>query len=91
MVTKVYKVYDSEWEDIMGDEQIREFAINQLLDKAEDYIYEHEMFYGSNGTADRLKELYDKVVGEHYTNLTMKEIELVFNLFDFQYEELCVR
>lgn len=89
--TKVYKVFDDEWEEIMGDEQIRFFAIDQLHDKAEDFIKEAKEGYQDEEDGKALETLYNKVVSQNYTKLTLNEIRLIFNAFDFNFEELNVR
>lgn len=86
----IYKVYDDEWEDLMGDEQIREFAILQLCDKAEDFIAEAQEGYQDEAEGKAIETLYNKVVNEDYTNLTMDEIELVFRVFDFDYDRVYI-
>ena len=37
----IYKVFDDEWEEIMGDTQIREFAISQVCNCPDDFIKEN--------------------------------------------------
>ena len=89
-MTNVYKVFDDEWEQLMGDTQIREFALNQLCDKAETFIKEAQEGYQDEEEVKAIETLYNKVINEDYTNLTMDEVELVFMVFDFNYDRVYI-
>ena len=82
----VYKVFDSDWEDIMGLGQMREFCIDQIMDKAEDFIYEAKEGYQDKVLGRKIEELYNKIIDETYTDLTLDEIKSVFKAFDFDYK-----
>lgn len=89
----IYKVYDpfwndndDKWEEIMGDKQIREFALSQLGDKGEEFIYEHDGEY----IGEEVKKIFDKIDDIKDEDLTIKEVDTIFKAFGFEYEELNV-
>ena len=86
----VYRVYDDEWEEIMGIGQLTEFALNQLCDKYDDFIDEAETLedYHDKDLVRRIKELGKKVFEDKNENLTISEIETVFEAFCFEYERV---
>lgn len=75
----VYKVYDDEWDTIMGEQQIREFALMQLTENYENYKDYH------NG-GGKLAEIWDKISDTAYT-LTIDDVNAIFEAFDFYYEQ----
>ena len=87
---KVYRVYDSEWEEVMGEEQIKEFALDQLGDKFDDLMDDIliDESYWDKEFVKNMRELGCKVYDRKDENLTMKDIDLIFKAFDFKYEEL---
>lgn len=88
----VFRVFDDEWEDIMGDTQIREFAIDQLCDKYNDFIEESEIDeeYHDKKLVDEIKKIYDNFINDNkdMKDLTMENINSIFNAFYFDYEEI---
>lgn len=86
----VYRVYDDEWEEIMGIGQLTEFALNQLCDKYEDFIDEVETpeDYHDKNLVRRIKELGKKVFEDKNEDLTISEIETVFEAFYFKYKRV---
>ena len=86
----VYRVYDDEWEEIMGIGQLTEFALNQLCDKYDDFVWESEQIedYHDKDLVRRIKELGKKVFEDKNENLTISEIETVFEAFYFEYERV---
>ena len=79
---KIYKVYDDEWEDIMGNKDLQDFALMQLMNKYDDL--------DSDDKTKDLKKIARKVFKNDYTDLTMDEIDVIFATFDFEYEELYI-
>lgn len=89
----IYRVYDpywndedDKWEEVMGDMQIREFALNQLGDKGEDFIYDEE----GEPICEKIKKIFDKIDDIKEEDLTMEEVDTIFEAFNFKYEKLDV-
>ena len=88
-MTNIYKVSDDEWEEIMGEEQIREFAISQVFNSPDDFLKENvEFFTDDKETQDRIVKLANKITDEDYTDLTIEEITLILNNRCFEVEKL---
>lgn len=85
-MTKVYRVSDDEWEEIMGDEQIREFAVNQVCDCPDDFLEDNIKGYYENEQG--ILDLADRILNKGYTNLTLEEVNMIFNVRCFEYKEL---
>lgn len=60
--SNVYKVSDDEWEDIMGSEQLRSFALNQTVEKIntsdEEEIEEDIDSYVDDNYKDKIREIF---------------------------------
>lgn len=84
---KVYRVYDDEWEGIMGSKQIREFATSQIYNAPDDFTEENlKDFYNYKSIIN----LANKVLDDNYKIKTMKQVDKVFSVRYFEYEELNV-
>ena len=84
----IYKVCDDEWEQVMGETQIREFAISQVHNAPDDFLPENIDMVEDK---ERLIELAGKILNSPNLSpniLTMKEVELILTERCFDIEEL---
>lgn len=83
---KIYKVYDDEWQDIMGIEQLKDFATEQVLNSEDDFLQDNLESHEDNWR--EILELANKILNERYRIQTLEEINLVFQVRFFDIEEL---
>lgn len=90
--SNVYKVSDDEWEDIMGSEQLRDFALTQAVEKintSDDEEIEDDIdSYISDNYKDKVREIFklfpnQKAVEEQLTDELAIEI-LKLRYFDVE-------
>ena len=89
-MTKVYRVYDDEWEQPMGEIQIREFAISQVYNSPDDFLPENINFLNTD-EKETLVNLANKILNSPNlipNTLTMKEVKLILTERCFDIEEL---
>ena len=94
----VYKIYDDgcsgvEWYDIVGEKQIREFALDQLGDKGEDFVEDYKAGYDYLDLGKKIENLLNKgVLKPDYNvmDLSIEEVSLIFKAFDFNFDELYI-
>ena len=89
-MAQIYKVFDDEWEEIMGEGQIREFALSQVQNCPDDFIEENIcQVEGKDKT--KLVELADKILNTRNfmpSDLTAKDVELILTERCFEVERL---
>lgn len=100
--TTIFRVYDDEWEKIMGSRQLRKFALYQLTewyDRVSDVELEEEIEYKiGSSMQDRIKEIVTdffnsekKYTEENYaTKITVKDAIELLKLRYFDVEEIKV-
>lgn len=84
--TTIYNVYDEDWETILGINQLKEFATNQVLNNSDDFIEENLKDYYDNWK--QIFNLVNKIIDEDYTIQTLKEACLILKVRSFQIEEI---
>ena len=88
MTNKVYRVSDDELDEIMGETQIREFAISQVHNCSDDFIAENICMVDE---VNKLVEVAQRILNNPNllpSSLTMKEVELILTERCFDIEEL---
>ena len=88
MTNAVYRVHDDEWEGIMGEGQIREFAISQVCNCPDDFL-EENIFMVKGKDKEKLLEVANKILNTRNffaSDLTAKDVELILTerLFDVE-------
>lgn len=86
--TIVYEVFDEEWSAILGINQLKEFATNQVLNSADDFIEENLKDYYENW--EEILNLANKILFERYEIQTIDEVKLIFQVRCFNIEEVTV-
>ena len=89
-MTKVYRVYDDEWEQAMGEVQIREFAISQVYNSPDDFLPENINFLNTD-EKEKVVNLANKILNSPNlipNTLTMEEVKLILTERCFDIEEL---
>ena len=89
-MAQTYKVSDDEWEQIMGEEQIREFALSQVQDYP-DYFTKENISQVEGNNKVKLMELANKILNTRNFmphNLTAKDVELILTERCFDVERL---
>ena len=86
--TIIYKVYDEEYSEIMGINQLKEFATGQVLNSADDFIEENLKDYYKNW--EEIINLANKILFEKYEIQTIDEVKLIFQVRCFDIEEVTV-
>ena len=89
-MTNVYKVYDDEWEEIMGEGQIREFALSQVRNCSDDFL-EENINQVEGKDKEKLLEVVNRILNSrnffaHY--LTIKEASLILTERCYDIEKL---
>ena len=87
--SKVYRVFDEEWSEIMGTEQLKDFAVSQICNCPDDFLEDNIKGYYVHEKA--ILDLADRVLNKNYTDLTLEEVNIVFDIRHFEYEEIHVR
>ena len=93
--TQVFKVFDEEWEEIMGSEQLKKFAIDQILnnyqyENDEDLIYTIEDSVTASNRQEiknLIKQIFDK---KDATDLTNEQAIEILKIRNFKVKELDV-
>ena len=86
---KVFKVYDEEWEAIVGEVQLREFAVQQVQCSPDDYI-EENIWQAKDEDKPMLLEVVQRIWDNKVEpkDLTDKEVELILTERSYEIEEL---
>ena len=87
---EIFRVYDDEWEQVMGETQIREFAISQVFNSPDDFLPENINFLNTD-EKERLVELANKILNNPNllpSELTMEEVGLILTERCFDTEEV---
>lgn len=90
MTNAVYKVYDDEWEEIMGEGQIREFAISQVCNCPDDFL-EENIYQVEGKDKEKLIEVANKILNTRNfmaSDLTANEVSLILTERCFDVEKL---
>lgn len=88
---KVFKVYDDEWEQIVGEGQLKEFVISQVWNCPDDYLKENLEYTLDSTQVDKVLELTDmiqKCNNENYPELSLEDIKLLLSARCFDLEEI---
>ena len=86
----VYKVSDDEFEEIMGEGQIREFALSQVQNCPDDFL-EENINQVEDKDVKKLVKLADKILTSPNfvaSSLTEKEVTLILTERCFDIEKL---
>lgn len=89
-MANIYRVYDDEWQEIMGEGQIREFALSQVQDCSDDFL-EENINQVEGKDKERLIELTHKILNTRNFmayDLTAKEVGLILTERRFDVEKL---
>lgn len=88
----IYKVYDDEWEDIMGSNQLKEFALMQTCEKYNTCDYEEEIVDDIEQWIDEpykeaVKEIFKMIIAEEndYVILAKFTDELAIEILKLRY------
>ena len=90
MKTTIYKVYDDEWSEIMGEGQLKEFACSQI-DNAPDDFEEENIW---NLTKDEVKKVlgivktYWNTTFPNFPAITKEEAILLLTVRNFDIDEI---
>lgn len=95
--SNVYKVSDDEWEDIMGSEQLRSFALDQMVEKIntsdDEEIEEDIDSYVTDKYKDKVREIFklfpnnEQVLGQLTDELAIEILKLRY----FDVEKLHIK
>ncbi len=88
---KIFRVYDDEWEQIMGEGQLKEFVISQVWNCPDDYLKENLEYTLDSTQIDKVLELSDmiqKCDDENYPTLSLDDIKLLLSARCFDLEEI---
>lgn len=89
-MAQIYKVSDDEWEQIMGEGQIREFALSQVQNCSDDFLEENISQVEGNDMK-KLIEVANKILNTRNfmpSDLTAKDVELILTERCFDVERL---
>ena len=89
-MAQIYKVSDDDWEAIMGEGQIREFAVSQVQNCSDDFL-EENISQVADEDISKLIEVADKILNsENFmaSELTYKEVELILTDRCYDIEKL---
>lgn len=82
----IYKVFDEEFEEIMGEQQLSKFAISQVYNCYDEYLEEYieETFANSAEILKLTKQIIENKLGV----LTVEQSKIILNLRGFEVEEI---
>lgn len=84
--TIIYNVFDDELSEIMGINQLKEFATGQVLNCAVDFIEENLKDYYKNW--EEILNLANKILFEKYEIQTINEVKLIFQVRYFDIKKI---
>lgn len=83
---KVYDVFDDDCSVVMGINQLKEFAITQVIYNQDDFIEDNlECLFDDWKT---IVNLANKIINEDYKIQTLKEACLILKVRSYQIEEI---
>lgn len=92
VTTKVYKVSDDEWEDIMGSSQLKDFALMQTCEKYNTCDYEEEIVDDIEQWIDEpykeaVKEIFKMIIAEENDDVILAKFtdELAIEILKLRY------
>lgn len=100
MKTIIYKVYDDEWSEIMGEGQLKEFAVYQTVMNydytSDEELHENINTYVEKDKQARIKEILDRLYDKNNTEsdedfaktLTVEEAKDLLKLRYFDVDEI---
>lgn len=87
--TQIFKVHDDEWEGIMGTEQVKEFAIEQISDEfktiEDEELLDRINIYIDSSKQDEIRTVLKRIFDNPDTvDLTIEQAKeiLVLRMFD---------
>ena len=91
---RVFRVYDEDWSDIYGEEQLKGFVLDHILDfdegeEDEELQYRLES-YVEPKNVDKVKSLIHELYTDEKRQLTVDEALLLLEPLLFEYDELVV-
>lgn len=92
MTKPIYKIYDDEWEAIMGERQIKEFALSQVQNCPDDFL-EENISQVEGKDKEKLLEVTDRILNSRNffaNDLTAKEVGLILTERCYDVEKLNV-
>lgn len=83
---KVYKVFDEEFEQLVGEKQLNDFAISQVYNCYDEYLEEYieEIFVNSA----EILELTKQIVENKLEVLTVEQSKTLLHIRGFEVEEI---
>lgn len=91
---EVFRVFDDEWQDIMGSEQLREFATLQILNNFDGENDDDLAYYIENYIEEEKQEEVKKLIKEMFNNykveLTTEQATELLKIRLFDVEKLDV-
>ena len=88
-MANIYRVYDDEWQEIMGEGQIREFALSQVRNCPDDFLAEN-INQVEDKDKERLLDVVNRINGRNFFayDLTAREVGLILTERCFDVEKL---
>ncbi|MBO7732206.1 MAG: hypothetical protein J6S67_06630 [Methanobrevibacter sp.] len=89
---RVFRVYDEDWSDIYGEEQLKGFVQDHILDfKGEEDELQYRLeSYVEPKNMDKAKSLIHELYTDEKRQLTIDEALLLLEPLLFEYDELVV-
>ena len=85
---KVFKVYDDEWSEIMGRQQLKEFAISQVWNCPDDFIRENLEITVEEKDLDKILKISKEILEQDCPKLSLKDAKLLLMARCFDVEEV---
>lgn len=83
----VYKVYDDEWSDLFGKNQLCDFTTTWVCDHEDDYLPENLKLFYEPKQVREITKLVKTVVNGEYVK-TVKQAKLLLAVCSFKINEL---
>ena len=83
----VYKVYDDEWNDLFGKNQLCDFTTTWVCEHEDDYLPENLKLFYEPKQVREITKLVKTVVNGEYVK-TVKQAKLLLSVCSFKINEL---
>lgn len=84
----IYRIFDEEYECIAGEQQLSEFAMEQVFNSPDDF--EKDELESCFEEYDSIYELAQKVLSKELTELTVEQAMTILHVRCFEVEKLNV-
>lgn len=83
---RIFKIYDEEFEQIVGQKQLKEFAVEQVQNASDDYLAENLDM--TNPNMERIVKKAEEILTDKYCLITIEQAKQIIAVRNFEIEEI---